>query len=453
MNAKLLRILDECIEQINKGEKIESCLAQYPQVQEQLEPFLGTVRAISALPKVSPSDEFRRLSKVRLLARIRQESIQDKAVKAEPSTTLFNELAISWQRMWQAIIGAKKVAIPVTIAILLVLVVGLSGVLNSLSPTPALASQCTLSILSGSVEIQSPSSDSKEQGTNGMTLNVGTRIRTAPDSHAVLTFFEGSTLKLEPNSDVEIRQIEVTEEQPSTIVLKQWLGRTWSRVVKIADPGSQYQIDTPSATAIVRGTLFTTEVAKTGLTKVITTEGLVSVVAQGEEVHLPAHQQTQVETGATPSQPVTIPSSETEIIITIDMPAVGSVTDPNGSSTGILPTGLSFNQILGSQSSFPSESTQLVTVAEPVTGEYIIALRYIAEGVAHFSLQGKSGGKVVFDYDGDWGASWEGGWLIHLNLQVYDGQIISGWISAIEPLGEDAPEETVETELAIEKTT
>ncbi|MEE9399244.1 MAG: FecR domain-containing protein, partial [Dehalococcoidales bacterium] len=361
MNAKLSGILDECIEQIHRGEKIESCLSQYPQLREQLEPLLKTAQAVSALPRVLPSDEFRMAAKARLMARIRQESFEGKRAKPEPRTTLLGELALSWQRIWQAFVGAKKVAVPVTLAFILLLAVGTFSALNALSPTPALASQCTLTVLSGSVEVQKPGSGHSQPGADGMTLGAGTRVKTAPDSYALLTFFEGSTFKLEPSSDVEIQQIEFTEGQPTTIVLKQWLGKTWSRVVQMADPGSHYRIDTPSATAIVRGTLFTTEVDESGFTRVITTEGLVSVLAQGEEVYLPANQQTQVETGAMPSQPSTIPSPTAEIVVNVTMPAVGSVTDPTGSSTGLLPSGLSFNQILGSQSSSPSEDTQLIT--------------------------------------------------------------------------------------------
>ena len=135
----------------------------------------------------------------------------------------------------------------------------------------------------------------------------------------------------------------------------------------MADSGSQYEIKTPSATAVVRGTLFATEVDETGSTQVTITEGLVSVVAQEEEVYLTANQQSGVEAGSPPSQPVAQPSPKTKLVINIDKPLFGSVLDPTGSSTGILPSGLSFNQILGSQSSRPSEDTQIVTIPQPMT--------------------------------------------------------------------------------------
>ena len=71
---------------IGKGETIETCLAEYQNMREQLEPLLYTAwyitRSISVILKVwlSPSDEFGRMLKGRLMARLRQESIQAEAV-------------------------------------------------------------------------------------------------------------------------------------------------------------------------------------------------------------------------------------------------------------------------------------------------------------------------------------------------------------------------------------
>ena len=362
MRTKLSKVLDECIARIRQGETIETCLADYPDVREHIEPLLYTALSISAIPKVSPPDDFKRISKARLMMRLRRESIQAEATKSDQGIPLPHWLARVRQGLWQNVMGTRKVAIPVAIVLLLALGASLYqlGAFSLLSPTPALASQCTLSMLSGSVEVQNSEADSWQPGTDGMILSAGTRMKTTADSHALLTFFEGSTIKLNPETDIEILQLEYDDEQAGTIVLKQWMGRTWSHVAKMADPGSHYQIETPVATTIARGTLFTTEVNETGLTRVATTQGLISVVAQGEEVQLSAGEQTQVEAGMAPSQPVTVPSPKAELLIMIDMPAVGSISDPTGSSTGCLPSGLAYNQITGSQSLSLSDGTQLI---------------------------------------------------------------------------------------------
>ncbi len=447
METKLAEILDECIARLRKGEKVEDCLNQYPSLREQIAPLLRAAVSVSALPRVKPSAEFREESKARLMSRLRQQSLAVKA-KSRQETLLLGSLAAVWQGLCRSIIGARKVAIPVALAVVVMLVASI-GAFNLLSPTPALASQCTLSILSGSAEVQRAGEDAWKQGANGMTLASGDRVKTAPDSHAMLTFFEGSTVTLEANTDLQIEQVGYSNEQSTTIVMKQWLGRTWSRVVRMADPGSHYRIDTPTASAIVRGTLFATEVDQAGGTGVATTEGIVSVVAQGEEVDLPANRQTHVEAGAGPSQPAAMPDPETQIVITIDSPAVGSVVSPDGSSTGYLPGGLSYNQITGSRSSSPSEGEQTITIPQPGSGEYTLVLRYLTPGSANFNIQGKSADKVAFNYSGTYGAEGDGGWIIRFNINMEGGQIVGSGVNGVNSLGGESPEKIVKSQQTV----
>ncbi len=439
MKTNLAKILDNCIEQVIRGETIESALAKYPDMRAQLEPLLRTALSLSSTPKVKPSLEYMEISKVHLMRVIRQEAVQAATGKKGQSLSLSGRLIEAFRGLRRSFISARQVAIPITIALVLVIIAGL-GQFIFLKPTSARASTCTLSIFSGNVSVQNPGKNDEYKGLDGMTLSVGTKIKTAPNSYALLTFFEGSTIKLEPDTYLEIAQIEYGDKQQTTIILKQWLGRTWSRVIKMVDSGSRYEIETPSATAMVRGTLFTTEVDETGATKVSTTQGLVSVAAQGQEVYVPVNQQTEVNSGMKPSQAVSLTAPKSEIIVTINGTAAGSIIDPTGASTGILPSGRAFNQIQGSYSSVPSEGTQIITVAEPASGKYIITLRYLAKGATNFHIQGKSNGMVGLDYGGTLYITKDSGYLIHLDLEVNDGVITGGAISKMELLGDNMPE-------------
>jgi len=121
------------------------------------------------------------------------------------------------------------------------------------APT-ALASTTTLTILSGSAELQVGGSSDWQPGRDGTTLKAGDRVRTLADGHALITFFEGSTTELEPNTDLTIRTLEAASSSPATsIQLQQWLGTSWHRVMQLADPASRYEIETPVAVATVRG--------------------------------------------------------------------------------------------------------------------------------------------------------------------------------------------------------
>jgi hypothetical protein len=308
-DAQLAKALDECLDSINEGKPIDVCVAASPRLHDKVAPLLYTGHYISTVPKVEASEEFRRTAKGRLIARLQEEERLTAITKTQtkPASSFLKELNLVMNRVWQSVMGVKRIALPVAIGLVLIIVSAFS-INNFMSPSPALADGCTLSIISGNVEISGQASN--QAGTDGMTLNAGTRIKTMPDSSALLTFFDGSTVELKSDTEIEITRLESNNGKAVTIVLKQWVGRTWSTVVKMADKGSRYQIETPSAVALVRGTQFLIDVDNTGRTREHTTQGLVSVSAKGEEVLVPPGQVTIVETGTPPSEPVNEPEPE-----------------------------------------------------------------------------------------------------------------------------------------------
>ena len=440
MKTDLSKVFEDCLARMRQGEAIEACLSRYPSVRQQLEPLLRTALSISNAPKVVPSDEFRRESRARLMSRIRESSVQVQSKKSGKVKAEYGRPGWGWGALADALVLPGRVSVPVTSALFLALaailiVYSVFSFLPQQSGHSMLASKCTLSILTGSVEVQLPDSDTWYIAEDGMTLESGSRVKTPPDSNALLTFFEGSTIKLEPDTDVEVEKVESIGEQGSEIVLKQWLGKTWNRVVKKADPGSRYEIHTPSAYALVRGTLFEVEVDQTGATAVRTAEGLVSVSAQGEEVYVPAGQETNVEPGALPSQPLPIPVADNELVVTVGMPAVAAICDPGLSSTGYLPSGVAFNQILGSQSSSPVEGDQIIRISRPMAGYYYIILRCVADGTGSVDIVGLSEGNTVFKESSSYEVTEGSEWLIEFSLQFEDGRLRGARVSDIEPLG------------------
>jgi len=272
---------------------------------------------------------------------------------------------------------------------------------------------CTLSIFSGTVKVQTLNAITWKEAKNGMTLEAGSRVRTLPDSHALLTFFEGTTTKLEPGTDLLVAKLEGNREShPDVIVLKQWSGKTWNRVTTLSDNSRHFEIQTPSSSAVAHGTLFLTEVDKTGRTLVQTTEGQVNVVAQGREVQVLAGQQTEVEPGAPPPFAVQMPPSQNELTVTVSAPAVGMVVDPSGSSTGYLPDGSALNQIAGSRSSVVDQSYHTIRIPELRAGEYTIVLRGVDQGVSRFSIEAFAEGESVFKQDASGNVTDASEWLL-----------------------------------------
>ncbi len=449
MRTDLSKALDECLGRMRKGEPIEACLNDFPHLRHQLEPLLSTALSISTAPGVSPSDEFRRVSQARLMTRLREEASKGGVSTQRRTPAQPGALVTACRGLLHALGKPRALIVPVTLLLLIAMGGSLFTIVSLALPAQptALAAQCTVSVLSGGVQVQTPGADTWQEAVDGQILDAGSRVRTATGSYALLTFFEGSSIKLEPGTDVEIQQLERVDERSADIVLKQWLGTTWSRVVKRLDPGVRYEIQTPSAHALVRGTLFETEIDETARTTVRTTEGLVSVSGQNEEVFLPAGQEASVEYGASPSEPRPIAPADSELLITAGMPAVASVCDPTGSSTGYLPDGFAFNQITGAQSTSPSAGVQVITIPNPVSGEYSVVLRCIADGTSQLNITYLSEGESVFTHASAYEITGSSEWLIPIQLEVSDGQLISATVRDIEPLGERAPEKLVRTEI------
>jgi hypothetical protein len=173
---------------------------------------------------------------------------------------------------------------------------------------------------------------------DGAVLYVGSTVRTSSDARAVITLFEGSTVELEPASDITIE--EATMRGGSTIVqLAQSLGRSWHVVTHLTTADSRYEVRTPAATASVRGTAFEVAVDN-GLggptTTVTTTEGRVATAdaAASSEVLVSADQTTTVRANSAPEPPRSAPDAER--VVTVSALSESSlVVDPLGRANGI----------------------------------------------------------------------------------------------------------------------
>ncbi len=187
-----------------------------------------------------------------------------------------------------------------------VLTLGLSACGNAApatEPPPMSSGALTvLSIVGGNVLVMKPGDSKWTSGVVGMTLETDYKIRTETDGHATITLFEGSTIELVGDTEISLAELNIVGTV-SHVSISQQLGKTVSRVKKLVDPESGFEIETPAAVASVRGTAFYVSVIPSGLTTVGTIEGLVGVVAHGVEVDLAAGTRTTVLPGSAPGQP------------------------------------------------------------------------------------------------------------------------------------------------------
>jgi uncharacterized repeat protein (TIGR01451 family) len=141
-----------------------------------------------------------------------------------------------------------------------------------------------------------------------MTLQPGDAIKTGDTSSAEITFFEGSTIELEVSTEISVAELGISDTGSTTIRLKQLLGTTISRVKKLTDTASSFDIETPAAIAAVRGSIMNVTVASNGRTIVANEEGDISIVVSGTEYTIREGMQRTITPGHPPSAEMPIPT-------------------------------------------------------------------------------------------------------------------------------------------------
>jgi hypothetical protein len=264
----------------------------------------------------------------------------------------------------------------------------------------ASAASMVLSILGGTAEVARGSA-AFTRAADGVVLNPGDRVRTAPQSYAVVTFLDGSTMEIEPATTVTVVQATAMSTGAISIQLEQAVGRTWSSVQKLTHPESKFELMTPAMTATVRGTGFTTEVLANGTTTMTVADGVVEVSAQGQTVVVPASSRTTVEPGAPPAAPAPGPIARRLLRFGLHSPAQLVVVDPLGRACGIVPAGpTAVRQIPGCLATDPGIDPQLIDLPDAIAGTYSMVIESIAPGgdfVATASAV-DGAGNVSFNY-------------------------------------------------------
>jgi len=248
---------------------------------------------------------------------------------------------------------------------------------------PALQPAAVLTVISGDVRMRFGANDFFS-AIDGAVLYVGSTVRTSADARAVITLFEGSTVELEPASDITIE--EATTRGASTIVqLAQSIGRSWHVVTHLTTADSRYEVRTPSATASVRGTSFEVAVeddAAGPTTTVTTTEGRVATAdtSASGEVLVSADQTTTVRANAAPEPPRS--AADASRVVTISAASESSiVVDPLGRANG-MKNGKVIAQTPGAR-------------VRMVDGAIVITLPNVPEGVFATTVAATAGAPVT----------------------------------------------------------
>ncbi len=263
----------------------------------------------------------------------------------------------------------------------------------------AAAAATILSILDGTASVARGTA-TFAAASDGDIVTTGDRVQTAERSHAMVTFFDGSTLEIEPATTVQIEEASTTDGAIA-IRISQTIGRTWASVQKLTRADSKFEIRTPTLVAAVRGTAFITEVLADGTSTVRTTDGIVQVTSQGQTVLVAAGQTTTASPNAPPSAPGSVNTPPNRLRFGMHSPAYLVVVDAFGRACGIVMPGPNVvRQIPGCLASDPGTDPQLVDVPDAPAGTYRLFATLVAPGGAFVATASAvdGSGALSFNY-------------------------------------------------------
>ena len=212
---------------------------------------------------------------------------------------------------------------------------------------------CKISSLSGDVQVLKNGSSTWVKATNGMELGVGDTITTGDNGSAKLTFFDGSVMEIKANSEILVNELSTASTGSTTVSLNEVVGSTINRIGKLVDSASKYEVETPAAVAVVRGTVFDLLVQQNGTTTVKAEQDSVSFTASGVTVTVNQGFQSSALVGGKPSTPIAIATPT----------PTATATSTSGQTLGdVLGTGKSIGDVKYDQVMTTSGQTQSITM-------------------------------------------------------------------------------------------
>jgi hypothetical protein len=198
--------------------------------------------------------------------------------------------------------------------------------------------------LSGHVDVQRGGKGSFKPLSKNSFIKTNDVVRAEGDGMAEFKWSDGTRLRLTPNSQLTIKKVSYNSlKKADSSQFKLTSGKVFVRIVKSLAPNSQFEVETPTAVAAVRGTIFSVEV-KNGKTEVAVYKGEVKVSTRGgkekqEETIKPGEVVQSSQPGMLKTEPSSVQASEFESQPSIVRPELSADIKPLQDGGGAMLTG------------------------------------------------------------------------------------------------------------------
>ena len=177
------------------------------------------------------------------------------------------------QETQQKAVQKRKNYLFIIPVIIIVCIIGIGWILLNTEVVTSEDVTAQLLIDAGTVQVKHAGVWSAAE--HGMYLYQSDSVKTGVDSAASIVLFESSIVRLDSNTEITIQEL-LDEEGITSVSLEQNAGRTWNTVSKISGIDN-YEVQTPTTVASVRGTAFVIIVQPNGTTYYGVDHGVLNV--------------------------------------------------------------------------------------------------------------------------------------------------------------------------------
>ena len=235
----------------------------------------------------------------------------------------------------------------------------------------------TLSILTAPAAVQRvpAGAATPAPARDGASLAVGDRVLTGPGATALITFLDGSTVTVQPGSDVTVTKADVGTTS-AAISVRISLGTVWARVARLADPGSRLSLDANTASATVHDGLIGGQQNADGSFVCWTQSPGMAVVDKGglEMIRVEPGQRATLKPGEQPAV-ATFRANLSVLRVTVPPGVLPLLLMPDRARVaGFVAPGVEVNQVFGSNTSQAADGARALEVPAGVAGSYLLVL-------------------------------------------------------------------------------
>ena len=292
-------LLEKKLEALEKGEPLESILADLPEEAKDLIPLLHLAADIRALPHPLPVNALARQSLESIVAREKTRPIAHPRILV-PQPRILNPLPRILHSFSRTLSPQPRLRLAAGFAAAALVILLTFVAIFSLKPQGAQAA--TVMDLTGVARVATSNGEWKPV-QDGDTVRAGERIITGPNSSLTLVFFEGSRMTLDQYSYVTLTELSGGWGNSLHLVATQHTGTTQNSVVPLRGAESAYRVVTPAGVVSVHGTHFSVAVGLEGTSRFAVETGKVVVNGQSSELSLEAGQAASAIQGQLPSTP------------------------------------------------------------------------------------------------------------------------------------------------------